>query len=151
MPVVEVRQVVAAPIDGVYQLVSDMASYPKFMDSVESIDILERGANYTLSQWVARLQGARFRWVEKDWFFPDTYRITYNQIEGDLKVFRGHWALRPVETGTEVELVTEFEFGLPMMAPLLNPVAKVALGSNARAMLRAIGRQFTGSHGPGSA
>ena len=51
-------------------------------------------------------------------------------------------ALSPVDGGTQVEFVTEFEFGIPMLSSMLNPVAKMALKSNSRAMLEAIGEQF---------
>ena len=142
MPVVEVRHVVAAPIDEVYAVVSDQESYPKFMKTMESVKVLERGDGYTLTEWIARLQGVRFRWVEKDVYHPANHRIDYDQTEGDPKVFRGYWALTEVPEGTEVLFVTEFEFGIPMLAALLNPVAKVALRSNSVAMLEAIGAQF---------
>lgn len=152
MPIVELKHVVPAAPDVVYRVVSDQESYPTFMKTMESIRVLERGDGYTLTEWVARLQGARFRWVEKDLYFPDEHRITYDQTEGDLKVFRGHWALRPVTEGTEVEFLTEFEFGIPMLSAMLNPVAKMALKNNARAMLEAIGGQFQGRpYTPGDA
>lgn len=142
MPIVEMDQVISAPINEVYRLVSDTESYPKFMKVVESIKVLERGDGYTLTEWVVRLQGARFRWVEKDLFHPEEYRITYDQTEGDLKTFRGYWALEEVPAGTRVVLVTEFEFGMPMLSALLNPVAKVAIRDNSRSMLDAIAAQF---------
>ncbi len=144
MPTVVVKEVVNAPIDKVYQVVSDLESYPQFMKNLETIRVVERGDGYTLTEWVARLQGTRFRWVEKDLYFPDEYRITYDQTDGDLKVFRGYWALREVAEGTLVELVTEFEFGIPMLSAMLNPVAKLALKSNSKAMLEAIAQQFDG-------
>ncbi len=142
MPTVEVKHVVPASIDVVYRVVSDQESYPKFMKTMESVKVLERGDGYTLTEWIARLQGARFRWVEKDLYDPEHHRITYNQTEGDLKVFRGYWELAEVPQGTEVLLVTEFEFGMPMLASMLNPVAKMALKSNSRAMLEAIAEKF---------
>ncbi len=144
MPVVEVRHVVPAPIDMVYAVVSDQESYPKFMKTMESVKVLERGDDYTLTEWIARLQGARFRWVEKDVYHPSQYRIDYDQTEGDLKVFRGYWALTEVTEGTEVLFVTEFEFGIPMLSAMLNPVAKMALRSNSEAMLSAIAARFKG-------
>lgn len=144
MPTVEVSYVVPAPVDAVWAVVSDQESYPQFMKTMESVKVLERGDGYTLTEWVARLQGARFRWIEKDLYFPEQYRITYDQTEGDLKLFRGYWALSAVAQGTQVEFVTEFEFGIPMLSAMLNPVAKLALRSNSRAMLQAIGAKFGG-------
>lgn len=43
MPTVEVNQVVPAPIGAVYEVVSDMASYPQFMKTIKAIKILESG------------------------------------------------------------------------------------------------------------
>ncbi|NMP22288.1 type II toxin-antitoxin system RatA family toxin [Sulfobacillus harzensis] len=142
MPTVEVKQVVPAPIGAVYEVVTDMESYPRFMKTIKAIKVLERGEGYTISDWEARLQGARFHWVEKDLFYPNEYRITYDQTSGDLKVFRGYWQLAEVEGGTEVTLVTEFEFGVPMLSSLLNPVAKVAIKDNARSMLDGIAKEL---------
>lgn len=141
MPIVTVTEDVTASPARVYDILSDMAAFPSFMKNVESVRILERGPGFTLSEWVTRLQGARFRWVERDEFFPEEGKITYRQIEGDLKVFQGHWALEPGLKGTRVTLQTEFEFGIPMLAALLNPVAKVTLKENARAMIRAVAGQ----------
>jgi coenzyme Q-binding protein COQ10 len=136
MPRVEVERVVPAPPDRVYAVLSDMERFPQFMKSVESLTVRERGDGYTVTEWVARLQGARFRWVERDEFYPG--RIVYNQIEGDLRVFRGEWRVEPAEGGTRVVLVTEFEFGMPMLSQLLNPLARMAVRENAEAMLAAI-------------
>lgn len=144
MPVVEVRAVIPASIAAVYEVVSDMESYPKFMKTIKAIRILERGDGYTVSDWEARLQGARFHWLEKDVFDPGHYRITYDQTSGDLRVFRGHWQLEEVPGGTQVTLVTEFEFGVPMLSSLLNPVAKVAIKDNAKSMLDGIAQQSRG-------
>lgn len=142
MPTVEVNQVVSAPIDAVYRVVTKMEDYPRFMKTIKAIRVLEQGEGYTVSDWDARLQGARFHWVEKDLFYPAEYRITYDQIEGDLKVFRGYWQLEAVPEGTRVTLVTEFEFGVPMLSSLLNPVAKVAIKDNAKSMLNGIAKEI---------
>ena len=139
LPRVEVEQVLPARLEEVYQVLRDMERFPEFMKSVESITVRERGTDYTVTEWIARLQGARFRWVERDQFLPE--RIVYRQVEGDLKTFEGEWRLSSEGQATRVTLVTDFEFGIPMLSQLLNPVAKVAIRENARAMLDAIARQ----------
>lgn len=138
MPLVSVTEVVFMEKDAVYRVLTNMTQFPNFMKNVESIEILERGDNYTLSRWVTRLQGTRFSWTERDTFYPEAGRITFTQIAGDLKVFEGEWRLTTVAEGTQVTLDTEFEFGIPMLAPILNPIAKLTLRDNARSMVRAI-------------
>ncbi len=142
MPTVQVTEVVPASIDALYNILSDMAQFPRFMKNVEAVTIIERGDTYTHSAWVVKLQGATFKWTERDEFYPDSRRITYRQIQGDLKTFEGYWQLQSVSGGTEVILETTFEFGIPMLSTLLNPVAKLALRENAKSMVQAIASQI---------
>jgi coenzyme Q-binding protein COQ10 len=140
MPTVDVEMTVPGPPERVMALLADMERFPAFMANLESVTVRERGEGYTISEWVARLQGARFRWVERDEFGAD--RITFRQVEGDLRRFEGEWVVEPAEGGTRVRFVTTFEFGMPMLATLLNPVAKIALRENGRAMLAAIAAEL---------
>jgi len=57
-------------------------------------------------------------------------------IKGDLKKFEGAWTFQPVSEGTEVTLTVDFEFGIPMIAALLHPIAKVKVKENCDMMLR---------------
>ncbi len=139
MPVVTVTDVVTAPLEAVYRVLADMSQFPAFMKNVEAVTVSERGEGYTHSVWRTKLQGATFQWTERDEFYPSDGRITYQQIQGDLKKFEGCWQLRAIDSGTEVTLETDFEFGMPMLAGLLNPVAKLAIRENAKSMVRAIG------------
>lgn len=138
MPTIQVSQVIPAKQNRVYQFLEQMEEFPRYMKNLETVRCLERGQGYTVTEWVARLRGSRFRWVERDTFDPVSYRIDFQQTEGDLKVFRGYWLLTKEDAATQVTLVTEFEFGMPMLASLLNPVAKIALRDNARGMVEAI-------------
>lgn len=151
MPKVTVTEVVPVPLDAIYRVLSDMQQFPRFMKNVDEIQILERGDSWTVSQWITRLQGAKFRWIERDTFFPEQGRITFVQTEGDLKTFQGEWRLTERPEGTEVTLDTEFEFGIPMLASLLNPVAKLAIRENAREMVRAIGSTAKNANREGKA
>ena len=138
MPMVEVSDWVEADADAVYARLTQMEEFPTMMANIESVSVRETGTGYTVSEWVAKLQGTRFRWVERDEFFPEERRITFHQIEGDLKVFQGEWRIVKDGARAEVTLVTEFEFGIPMLAGLLNPVARYALRQNGLSMVRGI-------------
>ncbi len=138
MPRVSVDSLVHADRDRVYAALCDMERFPEFMADVQSVVVLERGEGYTVTAWTAKLRGVSFRWTERDQFLPG--RIVYQQVAGDLKKFEGEWRLEDVGPGVvRVVLETEFEFGVPMLAALLNPVGAVILRDNARAMLAAVG------------
>lgn len=144
MPYVEVHKLIGAKPDAVYAVLSDMESFPRFMENVVSVQVVRRDEGSTDSHWHVILQGAPFRWLERDTFLPQEGRITYQQISGDLKRFEGEWRVVPEGGGTSVTLTTDFEFGMPMIASLLNPVAKLILRRNAEAMLDALERDLSG-------
>jgi coenzyme Q-binding protein COQ10 len=142
MPYVEVQQEVPLPPDVVYGQLSDMTSFPRFMESVEAITILERGENRTVSRWETRLQGTRFVWTEEDTFLPAERRILYRQLSGDLRKFEGEWRVLPQGEGSLVTLTVDFDFGIPMLAALLNPVAQLMIRKNAASMLAGLAREL---------
>ena len=104
--------------------------------------VVERGENTTVSHWVSNVDGRKIVWTERDTFYPEEMRITYCQTEGDLKKMEGEWRLVPVSEGTEVSLLVDFEFGIPMIAGLLNPILKKKVRENSENMLTAVKAQI---------
>lgn len=125
----------------IYAIVADMSAYPGFMKDVVSVEILERGGNYDLSHWVTNADGRKIVWTERDDFFPDELCIKYNQTEGDLKKMMGEWNIIPDGDECLVRLSVDFEFGIPMIAGLLNPILKRKVRENSENMLAAVKRQ----------
>lgn len=148
MPHVEVTRLVAAPIDTVYALCKDLPSFPKFMPNVERVDVLESGPGYSVTHWVAKLQGRTFRWTERDEHDDARRHMSYRQVSGDLKKFEGEWRFAEEDGKTRVTMTCDFEFGIPVLAALLNPVAALAIRNNIEGMLEAIEREATGGDGP---
>ena len=142
MPFVETKTVINGNIDDIYNIVKNMEAYPSFMNDLESVKILEKGADYTLSHWVSNVDGRRIIWTEKDSFFDEEKRITYKQTEGDLKKMEGEWRLTNSTDGVEVLLSVDFEFGIPMIAGLLNPILKKKVRENSENMLAAVKAQI---------
>lgn len=138
MPYVEVTLPIKAKPDEVYPILKEMDKYPEFMDDLESVEIIERNANTTQTRWVSNVDGRVIKWIELDTFDDENMHITYRQIEGDLKKFEGEWILTPLENGTEIKLTVDFEFGIPMIAGLLNPILKKKVRENSMSMLQAI-------------
>jgi coenzyme Q-binding protein COQ10 len=142
MPVVQVTETVRGNAKDVYTLIQDMESYPRFMENLNSVHVLERGDNWTLTAWDTTLNGMRFCWQEHDEFDHVNHRIQYRQVSGDMKKFEGSWIVEQDGEVSKVTLVVDFEFGVPMLSSLLNPVAKIKLKHNGESMLKAIKRRF---------
>ncbi|MDR7865375.1 MAG: aromatase/cyclase [Sporomusaceae bacterium] len=139
MPYVEVSLPVNASREAIYPILKEMEKYPDFMADLVSVEVIERAANTTVTKWVSNVDGRIIKWTERDTFDDANCHIAYEQIAGDLKKFSGEWILTPVEGGaTEIKLTVDFEFGIPMIAGLLNPILKKKVKTNSENMLKAI-------------
>ncbi|WP_353894394.1 SRPBCC family protein [Proteinivorax hydrogeniformans] len=146
MPYIETSvNIETEDIDKVYKIVSDMEGYSNFMENVNSVEVLERGEDYTITHWKTELKGKPFNWKEKDIFDPNNFTITYSLVEGDLKKFEGSWRLVKEGEQVKVTLDVDFEFGVPMIASLLNPIAKIIIKQNCDDMLTAIKQEIENS------
>ena len=142
MPYVESKITINGDGNKIYEIIKDMASYPNFMKDLVSVEILERGEDYTISYWVTNADGRRIVWTERDTFYPEELKITYAQTEGDLKKMEGAWTIVEQTDGCEVTLAVDFEFGIPMIAGLLNPILKKKVRENSENMLNSIKEQI---------
>ena len=142
MPYVESKITINGDGNKIYGIIKDMASYPNFMKDLVSVEILERGEGYTISHWVTNSDGRRIVWTERDTFYPEELKITYAQTEGDLKKMEGAWTIVEQADGCEVTLAVDFEFGIPMIAGLLNPILKKKVRENSENMLNSIKEQI---------
>ncbi len=138
MPYVEVTLPVRADRSEIYPILKDMEKYPAFMADLVSVEVIERLDNTTLTKWVSNVDGRIIKWTELDTFDDANMHISYKQTTGDLKKFEGEWILTPLDDGTEIKLTVDFEFGIPMIAGLLNPILKKKVRDNSMNMLTAI-------------
>ncbi|MEN6413458.1 MAG: SRPBCC family protein [Veillonellales bacterium] len=142
MPYVEVTMPVLCEGDKIYPILKNMEKYPEFMTDLVSVQVVERKANTTVSKWVSNVDGRIIKWTELDTFDDSNLHIAYEQIEGDLKKFSGEWILTPIEGGTQIKLTVDFEFGVPMIAGLLNPILKKKVKDNSMNMLKAVKKRM---------
>ena len=66
MPYVETKTIIKGDGTKIYDIIKDMAAYPSFMKDLVSVEILERGDNYTISHWVSNVDGRKIVWTERD-------------------------------------------------------------------------------------
>jgi coenzyme Q-binding protein COQ10 len=139
MPLIEIAEVMQAPVERIWDVVNNVESYPRLMNHVRSLEVLERGPNYRLTAWAVDLMGCAMRWVEREDIDPERYRIEYRQVQGDLAVFEGYWQLeRLTDTSSRTVLSVHFDIGIPMLSDMLNPVAEKTIRDNSQKMLRSL-------------
>lgn len=138
MPYVEEQITIEGDIEAVYAIARDMENYPQYMPDVESVTVIERNGNSTVSEWVTNIEGTPIVWTEVDDFDDTHYRIKYRLIEGDLDKFEGEWRFDRVDGRTRVVLGVEYDFGIPNLTELIGPTLEVKVRENSQMMLQAM-------------
>ena len=104
----------------VFEEVRQFARYPDLASDVRSVVVREDE-----SDWEVYFRNGILRWTEADRFDRDGLVITFEQDDGDFDSFSGIWRFAPqAENGTRIEFEAEFDFGIPSMVGILDPVAE---------------------------
>ena len=135
MPYVETSITILADPGEVYRFACNMEDFPKYMEDVEAVTVLERSENHTVTDWETNVEGTPIYWKEIDDFDDKNLIISYRLIEGDLDKFEGQWNFKAVPGGTEVVLGVDFDFGIPALEELIGPTLIVKVRENSTMML----------------
>ncbi|MGH2907076.1 MAG: type II toxin-antitoxin system RatA family toxin [Solirubrobacterales bacterium] len=139
MPTIELELNVAAPAARVWEAVTDIERMPEMVESVVSAEVLDGDLTHRTCRWAVTIQGAILQWTETELLDADSFHVRFEQRDGDLDVLLGEWMLTPVDPQlTTVRIRFEFEIGIPLLAPMLDPVAEQAFTRNCEDMLRGI-------------
>ncbi|MFI0485788.1 type II toxin-antitoxin system RatA family toxin [Actinomadura sp. 9N215] len=142
MPQVQVELSIAADVDAVWQAVHAVEAYPRYMESVRSVEVVADDGTSRTTAWSVLLKGSVLEWTEAERVDEKRRRIEFNQLDGDLDRFDGHWQVTSEPGGgTRVELDIAFEIGIPLLAQMLDPVAVRAIRDNSVQMLRGLERR----------
>lgn len=141
MPRVEVETFVRAPADHVYAVAKDVEQFPEFMPDVDSLRVVQREGNRTVTAWVGKIQGRRVAWTEEDEWDDQRRMCTFRQREGDFDRFEGVWTFHPAPGGCAVRLVLDYELHIPLLGPLLTNLVRQLVRKNAEGMLEALRRR----------
>ncbi|MEO7992978.1 MAG: SRPBCC family protein [bacterium] len=151
MGVVQATATIAASPADVMTVAQRVEEFPAFMPDVTGVSVLERddSRGWSRVQWEAKVevQSIRkmIRWVEDETWNLETRRCDFNQVSGDYKKYEGHWSFEPVEGGTAVTLVCDFDLGLPLVGALINRLLDKLMKDNCQAMLNAIKGRVEGA------
>jgi len=111
-----------------YDKISDFACYADLVDVVQSVTVHDSGDGEPVhSDWAVHFRNGLLRWSEVDEFLPARRGIVFEQTRGDFHVFRGTWQVDPAGAGCDVRFEAEFDFGIPSLAGILDPIAAKVL------------------------
>ena len=96
----------------VYAAISNFSVYPQLCESVRNIEI--------------------------DVFDRDNLHIHFRQTAGDIEHFSGSWQVSETDGGASIAFRSCFDLGLPMLADMLDPVARQSITDNISTLIHGL-------------
>ncbi|MEV5973470.1 SRPBCC family protein [Streptomyces sp. NPDC051921] len=122
-----------------YARIGDFARYPDLVDTVRRVSVRQdAGDGVLLSDWEVDFRNGVLAWEEEDVFDDTAMTIAFRQIRGDFDTFDGRWLVTTEASGCRVEFSAEFDFGLPTLANIVDPVAERVLRQTIGHILHAL-------------
>ncbi|WP_228780731.1 type II toxin-antitoxin system RatA family toxin [Nocardia cyriacigeorgica] len=114
--------------DHTYYAIRHFDTYAELVDEVRSV-VVRPGADdrSSTSDWEVYFRNGPLSWTEVDYFQHERRRIVFEQETGDFHVFRGVWQVQPAGAGSTVTFEASFDFGIPSLAGVLEPIAEKVL------------------------
>ncbi|BAX97803.1 hypothetical protein MSTE_02493 [Mycobacteroides stephanolepidis] len=118
--------------DRAYVAISRFEEYPNFVNDISSITVRPETSgtappNTMYSDWEVNFRNGPLKWTEVDYHDPVKRQISFEQHSGDFEVFRGLWRVDATDTGSRVGFEVTFDFGIPSLAGVLEPIAERVL------------------------
>lgn len=119
----------AADADAAFHRITEFELYPQLVDEVKSVVVHPHSGDEPLvSEWEIYFRNGPLRWTEVDYIQHAARRIVFEQVDGDFEVFRGSWLVEPLDAaGCAVTFEAAFDFGIPSLAGVLEPIAAKVL------------------------
>lgn len=109
----------------VYDSVIEFGRYPELAPHVHTAVVHQTRPEPTgRSSWELHFRSGLLRWSECERFRRDELVIEFEQRSGDFDSFRGRWDLRADGQDTDLHFEADFDFGIPSLAGILDPIAE---------------------------
>jgi ribosome-associated toxin RatA of RatAB toxin-antitoxin module len=114
--------------DAAYQKVGAFGRYSELVEVVRSVVVHDAAPGEPVpSDWEVYFRNGLLRWSEVDTFDDAARAIAFTQTTGDFHTFTGNWRVESAVDGCQVCFDAEFDFGIPSLAGILDPIAAKVL------------------------
>lgn len=150
MPTHHETRVMPYTAQQMYDLVADVASYPKFLPWTAAARIRSRKpipeGEVMEADLVISFKVFRERFGSRVTLWPATKKIDTEYLDGPFKYMKSTWAFRDVAEGCEVEFFVDFEFRNAILQGIIGIVFNEAM----QRVVRAFEKRAVELYGPGA-
>lgn len=137
MPTHHEKRILPYKAQQMYDLVADVASYPKFLPWTAAARIRSRrpieGGEVMEADLVISFKVFRERFGSRVTLWPERMRIDTEYLDGPFKYLKSGWQFRDAEGGCEVEFFVDFEFRNAILQGIIGVVFNEAMHRIVRA------------------
>ena len=121
-----------------YSEIKNIEKYPDYMESISSIEVLQRDGQSITARWNGSIDGAPLTWIQKNELLDDKQEVHFEALEGDFEIFKGKWSINSHKNKLLLQLEIEYRLGIPVIEDVLGPILSEKIKTNSIAMLEAI-------------
>lgn len=141
MPTHHETRVLPYTAEQMFDLVADVASYPKFLPwnsaaRIRSRTPVEGGGLLMEADLVISFKVFREKFGSRVTLWPEQKKIDTEYLDGPFKYMKSTWAFRNVDGGCEVEFFVDFEFRNAILQGIIGMVFNDAMQRIVRAFER---------------
>lgn len=110
MPAIHRSALLPLPVSAVFDVVSDVTSYPEFLPWCRDAKVLEERDDEVVAELQLDAPGMHERFTTRNVLFPH-HRIDLHLVSGPFRTFEGTWHFKRLgdDQGVRVELDLRFE------------------------------------------
>ncbi|MEV7089664.1 SRPBCC family protein [Streptomyces sp. NPDC093085] len=107
-----------------FERVGAFGQYSELSSVIRSVVSRTTGEGREESDWDVYFRNGILSWTETDLFDRRNLTISFEQTDGDFAEFSGVWRLTAEGPDCLVDFSAAFDFGIPSLAGILDPVAE---------------------------
>ena len=128
MPAAEKSVEINAPIEKVYEVVTDFEKYPEFLSEVKNVKVVKKSPKKPVVEFEVKYVKTFRYTLEFDLKKPTD--VKWKLVEGDFRDNRGFWKLeKKGKNKTKATYSAELDFGFFVPKSILNKVISTGLPS----------------------
>jgi ribosome-associated toxin RatA of RatAB toxin-antitoxin module len=127
-----------------FALVTDIASYPKFLPWCDAAAVLEDDASGMTAKIGLSIAGLKQSFTTRNTHIPDR-EVLLKLVSGPFSSLDGRWSFSPVgreERACKIELSLSYDFANVALAALVGPVFDKIAGSLVDAFVKRAGQVY---------
>ncbi len=144
---IKMSVVSSAPVETLYQMGHDVASFTELFPSLKSIKVLEKKdeGKFCRAEWTAGAklitQTHTMTWIQEDVWDDETMCCNFSCAQdspGRFKHLRGRWHFKPHRKGSEMLMEIDYAIDHPLMNPMIEKIIDGIMKRNNESLMNGL-------------